>query len=309
MTHVVKVRAPGKAILVGEYAVLEGAPAVSTAVDRFVEVTVGATAAPASGPFVAAARAVVAKYLGAAADVALTIDSTQLYVGARKLGLGSSAAVTTATVAALVSAAGRVLPDPAELFALVDEAHQLAQVEVGSGVDVATAIAGGVVRFSRRPFALDLVALPAALRLTFVDIGASASTPQLVATVRRWRDRDAAGYRTVIDRLAAAAGDFSSAPHAAGAIAAAHDAYTGMVELGHRADAPIAIPPFVQLAAIARAHGAASKPSGAGGGDLAVLFSDGDEATHQLRAAITHAGFSILDLAANAAGVSVERLS
>ena len=36
-------RAPGKVVALGEYAVLDGAPAVALAVDRFVEVTMAAS--------------------------------------------------------------------------------------------------------------------------------------------------------------------------------------------------------------------------------------------------------------------------
>ncbi|HUQ50718.1 MAG TPA: hypothetical protein VM692_00765, partial [Gammaproteobacteria bacterium] len=36
-------RAPGKVVALGEYAVLDGAPAVVLAVDRFVEVTIAAS--------------------------------------------------------------------------------------------------------------------------------------------------------------------------------------------------------------------------------------------------------------------------
>lgn len=296
------IAAPGKAILVGEYAVLEGATAISTAVDRFVRVTVGAGSA--SGPFVDAARRVVARHLGRTVDVPLTIDSSALYVGQRKLGLGSSAAVTVATVVALLEAAGAPRPERAALFALIDAAHQEAQVELGSGVDVATAIAGGVVRFRRQPLAIESMTLPSSLRLGFVDVGQSASTPQLVAAVRRWQAQDRAGFAAVIDELGRAAQAFAAAGDASGAIAAARSAFAGMAELGRRADAPIVIPAFDKLAAIAAAHGAASKPSGAGGGDLAVLFSDGDEATAALHTAVRSAGFSLLELGAGAPGVT-----
>lgn len=299
----IRVAAPGKAILVGEYAVLEGARAISTAIDRCVRVTVGA--GDADSAFVAAARRVVGDFVGQAADVALAIDSTELYVGKRKLGLGSSAAVTVATVRALLAAAGRNDVAPAALWQLVDAAHQEAQVEIGSGVDVATAIWGGTIRFRREPFACETVKLPDQLRLSFVDIGAAASTAQLVGRVRQWKAQDATGYRAVIEQLTLAADRFAAATDANTAIAAARLAGTSMADLGRRADAPIVTTPFEKLAALAVEHGGASKPSGAGGGDLAVLFSAGDDATAHLRAAVTAAGFSLLDLGANAPGVSV----
>src|SRR6187399_1645531 len=55
------VRAPGKAIVCGEYAVLEGAPAISIAIDRYVVARLGEGA---GSPFVTAALAHAARALG-----------------------------------------------------------------------------------------------------------------------------------------------------------------------------------------------------------------------------------------------------
>src|SRR6185436_12007467 len=90
-------RAPGKAILCGEYAVLHGAPAVATAIDRFALATfkdgVGS-------PFIAYARSKVEEVSGKRFPP-ISVDSAGLYDQDKKLGLGSSAAVTAATVGLL----------------------------------------------------------------------------------------------------------------------------------------------------------------------------------------------------------------
>ncbi|HET9957635.1 MAG TPA: hypothetical protein VFQ61_24225, partial [Polyangiaceae bacterium] len=86
-----KARAPGKLVLSGAYAVLEGAPAIVAAADRYVVadssrpagfITPEVRAALPSGPWPA-------------------FDASPLREGDRKLGLGSSAAILVASLAAL----------------------------------------------------------------------------------------------------------------------------------------------------------------------------------------------------------------
>ena len=85
--------APGKVMLTGEYAVLDGGEAVVIAVDRRAWATLGGPGAPSE--FLAAAAAVLAREVGADAAAALgrvTVDTEALRQDGVKLGLGSSAA-------------------------------------------------------------------------------------------------------------------------------------------------------------------------------------------------------------------------
>ncbi len=159
------VRAPGKVLLFGEYAVLDGAPnaalvaAVARGVtceyvpggDRVVFEAPGLVPPPVSGDtrlrFVeAAAEAAPVRPAGR-----YIIDSAELFTtdvtGATvKLGLGSSAAVTVAVVAALCVAAGGDLDIERDtLFGLALAAHRRASGG-GSGADIAAITYGGVVR-------------------------------------------------------------------------------------------------------------------------------------------------------------------
>jgi len=273
------VRAPGKAIVCGEYAVLDGAPAISIAVDRYAIAREGEGQ---RSPFVDAALAHASRALGDAklASLAVTVDSTALYEQAGKIGLGSSAAVTAAVVGLAFAKAGASLDDRARLFTIADAAHAEAQGMTGSGIDVATSIYGGAIRFVRTPGAAPSIApvpWPSDLRLAFVFSGQSASTPDLVGRVRRLRERDAARYATCMNALAEIARSFADAiagSDARAAIAAVARWQPALAALGHAADAPIVTPFFDWLATAASAHGAAAKPSGAGGGDLGVVLSN-----------------------------------
>ena len=103
--------APGKMMLSGEYAVLDGAPAVVAAVQRRAEVRVvagdydgpiarGLKHAEPCFPEVDATRRLAEAELGIELDAELTVDVSQLRGEEVKLGLGSSAAAAAATAAA-----------------------------------------------------------------------------------------------------------------------------------------------------------------------------------------------------------------
>ena len=116
-------RAPGKLVALGEYAVLEGAPAIVLAVDRHCEATlaqsgddrchlVTRTAVEEHWAFRRAERsdvALVDLVSGAPRLPAWTgtLDSAPFWSGGDKLGLGSSAAALTAWAGAWHAYAAR----------------------------------------------------------------------------------------------------------------------------------------------------------------------------------------------------------
>jgi phosphomevalonate kinase len=242
-----KVIAPGKLVLTGAYAVLEGAPAIVVAVDRY---------------------AVVDTQVPGKVDVRALYDDA-----GRKLGLGSSAASLVASFGARALARGE---DPRHaavrtaIFRAVRAAHAREQGG-GSGVDVAASVHGGVLRYSvdRSETAIQGVDLPARLVLASFWSGTSARTSDLLARVDALRVRGGAGgvfsaLRGVSEEAAEAIGDAPEFVHRAAAFGRA------LAVLGEAADAPIVPPAFAELAALAEREEAAFLPSGAGGGDVAV---------------------------------------
>src|SRR5687768_17097612 len=94
--------APGKLIVTGEYAVLDGAPALVVAMDRRVIARYAPGVAKGSSAFLLAlAHEIAARYGHDAGQIAMSIvvDLSSFYDGEQKLGLGSSAAVTVAATA------------------------------------------------------------------------------------------------------------------------------------------------------------------------------------------------------------------
>jgi phosphomevalonate kinase len=261
-------RAPGKLVLSGAYAVLSGAPALVVAVDRYATAD-SARSARFVTPEVKAA-------LGEGGRQAPEFDAENLRENGQKLGLGSSAAILVASLAALELDAEPALSDAelcARVYSRALHAHRTAQGG-GSGVDVAASAHGGVLAARRNgaELALASVALPAGLHFRVWASPVSASTAAFLASIAAFAARDATAHRACIAAQAAAAEFVLSAAERG----AASDFVAGIARqvgtltaLGDAAGAAIITAEFRELGALAASLGAAFLPAGAGGGDVA----------------------------------------
>jgi phosphomevalonate kinase len=309
------VRAPGKVMLFGEYAVVEGEPnaALVAAVSRHVScrctpggdrvevVPAGLYPPPAPGDarlaFVDAvlAQAVTpppGRYVVESAEF-----FTQTPEGDRmKLGLGSSAAVTVCLTAALAVAAGRDLEAPdvrQDVFDRALRAHRAASGG-GSGADVAACTFGGLVRVALGPESGD--GLPSAGRpvrvqpvtsslrtLHLIFAGASADTRLLLGAVRGSRERLPDGVwaacMTELDaaRLVAESALAGDRVEGTELAAAISRGRTAVEALAAATGTPLSGPGAVRraVAELASELGGTWKTTGAGGGDLYWLFVPG----------------------------------
>jgi phosphomevalonate kinase len=188
----------------------------------------------------------------------------------------------------------------------------------GSGADVAASVHGGLLVVQRRPDATadDLapltvrrLSMPAGLTPVLVWTGVPADTPALVARVRALTERDPAAHAAARGMIAAAARRMIAALEAGDAretVAAAASAGEAIATLGALSGAPLVPPSLAPLAVLAKAHGGAAKPTGAGGGDqLLALFATAEEAAAFGQAA-TSAGNTVIDAPVDPAGVRLE---
>ena len=259
-----KVFAPGKLVLTGAYAVLGGAPAIVMATNRgaFAD---GARVSPTPTAEVRAA-------LGDAVD-APHVDASSLFLGARKLGLGASAAILVASLAAREGRRGADLADEevrGALFERARAAHAAAQ-SGGSGVDVAASVYGGVLEYV--PGVAERRSLPAGTLVHVFACGTSARTAELRGQVDRFASLAPASHRTCIDELEVIAHEAAAAVKAGSHerfVVAIRRAARSLHRLGVAATAPIVPDGFDVLEDIAAAESAAFCVSGAGGGDVAT---------------------------------------
>jgi phosphomevalonate kinase len=306
--------APGKLFLCGEYAVLEGAPAVLTAVDRRAVARVASTARRAS-PIVAAVFDEVTAWLpeharGDGSAPPIAIQTRGFTRGRAKIGLGSSAAVAVAATALLIAREkgfSDVHGDRVLEIALA--AHRKAQGGRGSGADVAAAVHGGTIRYEMGAPVSQLGPVPAAI--AFVWTGRPASTIELLTRVHAFALAAPAEHGALLGDLAALATALAAAYVASDTneIIRLTGAYGAMMaRLGEAAGAPIVRPAHDRVARLAAAHGGAGKPSGAGGGDVAMAVFARAEERDRFAIAAAKDGLPVLNLRCHERGVEVSGL-
>ncbi|MFC4373837.1 phosphomevalonate kinase [Nocardia halotolerans] len=264
----------------------------------------GATAVPAAFAYLFAVASIIDRLVAEreipARAYRLDVTADLGDADGRKFGLGASAAVTGAAVAALGEFYGLDL-NPMDRYRLA----MLATVEVNpraSGGDVAASTWGGWIAYSspdrgrvaevaaaagvdaalRMPWpGLSVRPLPAptALELLVGWTGTPASTPALVAGMssRPQQPADRTDFRAhsnaCVERLSAAlAADDPSAIRTE--IDCAREL---LLELDTVAGVGIMTDRLTALCAAATAVGAAAKPSGAGGGDCGIALIDSAE--------------------------------
>ncbi|HWM85324.1 MAG TPA: hypothetical protein VNO33_05785 [Kofleriaceae bacterium] len=315
--------APGKILLAGEYAVLEGGAAVVMAVNRRARAWFEPPATPPS-PFLAAAARVLAAELGADSPAARAAASLRVDTGAlaaesgEKLGLGSSAAATVAGLAVCLGCDGTAV-DVALLHRLAHRAHGDAQAALdpaarGSGADVAASVRGGVLllepgKTGDAPPVATPLALPPALELVPVWTGQPADTRELVAAVKRLADRDRPAYSACLIPISDAAVALASACRAGAAdraVAAVAAGGLAVRDLGRAAGIELFLDSLQALAEQASELGGALKPTGAGGGDIALAAFTDPRAAQQFRAHAAGAGMPALDLRVDPRGAALE---
>ena len=295
-------RAPGKLVLSGAYSVLEGAPCLVAAVDRYA-------IADASRPAPFLTDEVRAAIEAGAFARAPWFDASALRErtpdgGSRKLGLGSSAAILVASFAA---ALGDRHPTESALRAAVYPAalaaHRKAQGG-GSGVDVAASTFGGVLLAHLAPDG-GLTATPHALPIrTVVEVFASpvaAVTRELLARVRALAERAPARHRACLDAAGAGARAAAEARTIAALVLAISAQTDALADLGEAAVAPIVTSEVSALRPAAAAEGGTFAPSGAGGGDIAIFVGRGPSSA-AFRALAASRGLTHIDAKVGAAG-------
>jgi phosphomevalonate kinase len=327
---VIVARAPGKLVALGEYAVLDGAPALVLALDRYAEAVIEPspdgscrlqTRAPAPvdtrfAPGGSSGAALVDLVTAAAAPPlawTATLDSTAFFAGPAKLGLGSSAAVLCAWAGAFTAFArsSGQNPPPPTLPALIDW-HRAFQGGRGSGLDVAASLTGGAITFVLDPSGvprIGSVQLPNSVGFAGIFAGRSASTPELVAHYRAWRrdrpDQAASHFR----RLAAVAeaGCAAARGDDAGAFVESLADYGRVLQnLGEAIGAEIVTAEHRQIGEHARSFGVAYKVSGAGGGDLGLACSVDADALAAFTKSVTDRGFRVIKVSLAKHGLVVE---
>jgi phosphomevalonate kinase len=352
---VITAKAPGKLYIAGEYAVVEtGHPAIVVAIDQFVTVSVGATTGYGSivskqyqensiywqrvgdeivfddrdNPFhyILSAIRLTEKYAREMghplALYDLKVDSDLDSEDGKKYGLGSSAAVTVATVKALNQFYGLKMTAD-QVYKLSAIAHLDVQGN-GSLGDIAASVYGGWVAYrsfdkqwlaaARRQHTItellnrdwpqldiELLTAPANMQLLIGWTGSPASTAHLVDRIAdsQTTTNKETDYQNflqqsdaILERIIAGfrAGDLAAIQQGI------RDNQDALNYLTQFSGVEIETPVLLQLRQIAERFGGAAKSSGAGGGDCGIALIDTTVDVAPLLASWTSVGIEPLNL-------------
>lgn len=325
-------RAPGKLMWIGEYAVLDGAPSLVSAIDRYgalrwettpgdpndLTLTLRSTLsenawvlrdenghirnnAPALWQLAAAvAEAITAagrELIDQGGDI--FISTNALSGEDVKLGLGSSAAVAALLTTTLV----RGPLDNTTCYTIARDAHRRFQNGAGSGADVAACTLGGLlcVQKDKEPEALS----PPPLQLAIVHTGVEADTRAMIRALHSARETSPEVQRTLEEMG-------KSATRAIDAIRTVNDAaFLREVRTYHQLERALSSQSGVNIVTdeienavtLIESCGGAAKASGAGGGDIVVGFFPEGASRDRLMDMCTNAGLTALRVEVEPSGV------
>jgi phosphomevalonate kinase len=308
------VTAPGKLVLLGEYAVLDGFPAVVAAVNRRASGQFMPGRAPESELVDIAVRN-AAEALGPNREAlprgSVLVDTSAFSLNGTKMGIGSSAATAAVSVGAVLETAGRSVADSTDLvFDVALAAHRAAQGGLGSGADVAAAVYGGLLHYERPaagPASIRRLPPLAGVEMVVFSTGTPSSTVDCLQAVGAFAAANRETHRQLLPPIAAAVTRFEQGLFARDTreiIASIGAAHVGMEMLGQASGVPIVTPVLAHAALLATEVGGAAKPSGAGGGDVGIAFLPDPEAAGAFKTRARDLGLGILDLFVDPTGIS-----
>jgi phosphomevalonate kinase len=241
----------------------------------------------------------------------LEIDTSQFYqeTNKNKLGLGSSAALTVALIVAIVyylNIEKKIISDNIDLFLFACDVHFQAQGNRGSGIDIAASVFGGVNQYNiksieegKKTQKIVSRSVPENLFILPVWSGISASTRDLLSQIEQYRVNSENNYQAMMSRLSVLAetGCMSYAEKkCSDFLDIVADYYKVLYDFSRKSQIGIISEVHKQIAEIVFANGGVYKPSGAGGGDIGLAFSDSASIIDKLKKELAKQNFKTLSL-------------
>ncbi|WP_234447140.1 phosphomevalonate kinase [Virgibacillus salexigens] len=354
------IKVPGKLMVAGEFAVLQpNNHLVVMAVDRYVYATIQPTETNEISlldfqleqleweftngrvkidcddirtSFVEEAMTIAIKYLKEQRILIkpfrLTIKSELDDTSGVKYGLGSSAAVVTSVITAILHQSLPYRPSARLIFQLAAISHVVTQGN-GSGADVAASSHGGFLNYSSfqadwlrhayqnalslsdvvnqnwKYLSLQRVQLPENIHMCIGWTGKPASTAKLVDEILKLKTDNLSHFNQflleseqAVTKILNGMKENDASLFLSGITENRH----ALAKVGRYANVDIETSLLSKLCDLAEAYGGAGKPSGAGGGDCGIAFMPSKQQADQLIKAWEEVGIKPLSLKANPFG-------
>jgi phosphomevalonate kinase len=251
----------------------------------------------------------------------LQIDTSQFFVEANtiKLGLGSSAALTVSIIVAISCFLGledELFSNDYELFRFACETHFKVQGNRGSGIDIAASVFGGINIYNvksidrdREKQEISPISVAEDLYILPVWTGVSASTRELLSQVEKFRGDFEKVYQEMMSRLKVLSETGCVAyeeKNNSDLLDIVQDYYKVLKDFSSRSKISIISDIHENIAEIVTSTGGVYKPSGAGGGDIGLAFSDSKEIIDNVKRALAKKNIETLSLGISEQGIHVD---
>ncbi|RKQ29083.1 phosphomevalonate kinase [Oceanobacillus halophilus] len=337
------IKTPGKLMIAGEFAVLQPYHHLAVmAVDRFVYATIKKSEVnrlsltdfqlenlefaienkrvkvatnDSRVQFVNDAMTIVSTYLQ---EQEVTLTPFMLSIKSElddesgiKYGLGSSAAVVTSVVNAMLKIFLPEEPSKELIFKLASISHVITQGN-GSGADIAASTYGGILYYSSFQadwlrteyknaktvtelveknwtyFSVKTMEMPKDIYFCVGWTGNAASTAKLVDKILRLEENNPEQFYRFLEDSKFAVNKFYTGMNESNlslVLEGVKENRRALAKVGEHANTPIETVQLSNLCNLAEQHGGAGKPSGAGGGDCGIAFMPSKEkAEHVIKA-------------------------
>lgn len=290
--------------------------------------------------FVKNAIEITLRYLKSWKPFRLVPDTKELYVKINKrkeeIGLGSSAAVVVATIAAILKIHNMSITkreNKYKIYKLAAIAHYLSQGKVGSGFDIAASVFGGIFIYKRFDpswlrkqlqrnreirevvnakwpgFYYRKLTIPRGLHLIVGWVGKSASTSTMVKKVYRWQAKNKKEAKKIFDHLAAIVRKIVQAwrekdKERIMRLMKKNEELLRLLTEESKVD--IETKKLREMSDIANQNGGAGKLSGAGGGDCGIAIAFDKKISNKIKKGWQENKILIIETTISFLGVKVE---
>ena len=313
MNNEIGVSIPGKIVISGEYAVLDGALAILTTLNQKVNIKIQESDKNHNVYLTSALEGVFpfvtdddANIIWLEADpgtyglllqhafkilkpmikekLSIIVDSSEFFRTTKdrtaiKLGIGSSAAVSVGITQALFQYQ-EIISSPGNLLTQANIIHQALQGKQGSGIDVTCCFADqGVIECTKdsvKNQTWSILNWPNGLHLKVLTTGQGASTKRLVTNYKRASNLYPKEFKNSLDQFMGITQNLSHAwkSEDVDQIIGLLTAYDVQIKkLDKIGDIGIYTQVHTEIQNIASRYNVFYKPSGAGGGDIGLAFS------------------------------------